>query len=72
MLCSRFWIGMCEKNGKIISNLPQGVKVPIEVSRGLFEYNCKELTNLASLTQVVYLLIYTSRIADFPKNLNKK
>ena len=72
MLCSRFWIGMCEKNGKIINNLPQGVKVPIEVSRGLFEYNCKELTNLASLTQVVYLLIYTSRIADFPKNLNKK
>jgi hypothetical protein len=22
---------MCEKNGKIINNLPQGVKVPIEV-----------------------------------------
>ena len=45
---------MCEKNGKIISNLPQGVKVPIEVSRGLFEHNCKEFTNLASILPELY------------------
>ena len=54
MLCSRFWIGMCEKNGKIISNLPKDVKVPIEVSRGLFEHNCKEFTNLASILPELY------------------
>jgi len=54
MLCSRFWIGMSEKNGKIESNLPEGVKIPIEVSRGLFEHNCKEFTNLASILPDLY------------------
>ena len=53
-LCSRFWIGMTEKDGKIVSNIPKGVKVPIEVSRGLFEHSCREFTNLASILSEVY------------------
>ena len=54
MFCSRFWIGMKEVDGKIVSNIPKGVKVPIEVSRGLFEHSCKEFTNLASILPDVY------------------
>lgn len=52
--CSRFWIGMGVVDGKIIKTLPAGVKVPVEVPRGLFAHNIKEFTNLASILAEVY------------------
>lgn len=51
---SRFWIGYAEVDGKIIKALPEGVKVPIEVSRNLFAHNIKEFSNLASILPEVY------------------
>lgn len=53
-LCSRFWIGFALVDGKIIRTLPVGVKVPVEVARGLFAHNIKEFSNLASILAEVY------------------
>ena len=54
MLSSRFWIGYGIVDGKIIKTLPDGVKVPVEVPRGLFAHNIKEFTNLAAILPEVY------------------
>ena len=54
MLCSRFWIGFADIDGKIIKTLPEGAKIPIEVPRGLYAHNIKEFTNLASILPEVY------------------
>ena len=53
-LCSRFWIGFGVVDGKIICTLPEGAKVPVEVSRGLFAHNIKEFSNLAAILPAVY------------------
>ncbi len=54
MFCSRFWIGFAEVDGKIMKALPAGVKVPVEVPRGLFAHNIKEFSNLAAILPEVY------------------
>ena len=54
MLCSRFWIGYGMMDGEIRCTLPEGVKVPVEVSKGLFAHNIKEFTNLAAILPEVY------------------
>lgn len=54
MFCSRFWIGMARKDGKISSILPEGISVPIIVPQGLFAHNIKEFTNLAAILPAVY------------------
>ncbi|MBQ7629309.1 MAG: phloretin hydrolase [Selenomonadaceae bacterium] len=52
--CSRFWIGYGIVGGEIICTLPAGVKVPLEVPRGLFAHNIKEFSNLAAILPEVY------------------
>lgn len=52
--CSRFWIGFAEVDGKIIKALPAGVKIPVEIARGLFAHNIKEFSNLAAILPEVY------------------
>ena len=54
MFCSRFWVGFAVVEGKIVKTLPDGVKIPLEVPRGLFAHNIKEFTNLASILPEVY------------------
>ena len=54
MLCSRFWVGYGTVDGKIICTLPEGVKVPVEVAKGLFAHNIKEFSNLAAILPEVY------------------
>ena len=54
MFCSRFWIGFAEVDGKIIKTLPEGAKIPVEVSRGLYAHNIKEFSNLAAILPEVY------------------
>ena len=54
MLCSRFWIGYGVVDGEIRCTLPEGAKVPVEVSNGLFAHNIKEFTNLAAILPEVY------------------
>lgn len=54
MLCSRFWIGYALVNGEIVCTLPKDVKIPVEVSRGLFAHNIKEFSNLAAILPAVY------------------
>lgn len=54
MFCSRFWIGYALSEGRIIKTLPEGVKISIEVPRGLFAHNIKEFTNLAAILPEVY------------------
>lgn len=54
LFCSRFWIGYAEVDGEIICTLPEGVKVPVEVARGLFAHNIKEFSNLAAILPEVY------------------
>ena len=54
MLCSRFWIGYGVVDGEIRCTLPEGAKVPVEVSKGLFAHNIKEFTNLAAILPEVY------------------
>lgn len=51
---SRFWIGYAEVDGKIICTLPEGVKIPVEVAKGLFAHNIKEFSNLAAILPEVY------------------
>ncbi len=53
-LCSRFWIGLTEVDGKIVRGLPEGAKIPVEAARGLYAHNIKEFTNLASILAEVY------------------
>lgn len=54
MFVSRFWIGYCRKEGKIVKALPEGVKTPMDVPEGLYKHNIKEFTNLASILPEVY------------------
>ena len=53
-LCSRFWIGFADVDGEIKKTLPEGVKIPVEVPKGLFAHNIKEFTNLAAILPEVY------------------
>ena len=54
LFVSRFWIGYGIRVGKIMKILPEGVSVPLEVTRGLFAHNIKEFTNLAAILPEVY------------------
>mgnify|MGYP007070325768 CR=1 FL=1 len=54
LFCSRFWIGFAVVEGKIVKTLPEGVKIPVEVPKGLFAHNIKEFTNLAAILPEVY------------------
>lgn len=55
MLCSRFWIGFGVVDGKIVKTLPDGVRIPIDVPRGLFAHNIKEFSNLSKILPEVYV-----------------
>lgn len=54
MFCSRFWIGLGVVDGKIVKTLPEGVRIPDIMPKGLFAHNIKEFTNLASILPEVY------------------
>jgi hypothetical protein len=54
LFSSRFWIGYSLKNGRIVKAVPEGARVPVEVSRGLFAHNIKEFTNLAAILPLAY------------------
>lgn len=54
MFCSRFWIGFADVEGEIKKTLPEGVKIPVEVPKGLFAHNIKEFSNLAAILPEVY------------------
>jgi len=54
MFCSRFWIGFKLDNGIIKKALPEGVKIPEFVPKGLFAHNIKEFSNLAAILPEVY------------------
>lgn len=54
MFCSRFWIGIGIVDGKIKKIVPENVRVPLEVPKGLFAHNIKEFTNLAKILPEVY------------------
>ena len=54
MFCSRFWIGFRMENGEIVKAIPDGVKIPEIVPKGLFAHNIKEFTNLAAILPEVY------------------
>lgn len=54
MFCSRFWIGFGVVDGKIVKTLPEGVRIPDIMPKGLFAHNIKEFTNLASILPEVY------------------
>ena len=54
MLCSRFWIGYGVVDGKIVCTLPDKIKIPVAVSKGLFAHNIKEFSNLAAILPEVY------------------
>ncbi len=54
LFCSRFWIGYGIKDGQFVKVVPEGVKIPVEVARGLFAHNIKEFSNLAAILPEVY------------------
>lgn len=54
MFCSRFWIGYGVVDGKMVKILPEGVRIPDIMPKGLFAHNIKEFTNLASILPEVY------------------
>ena len=54
MFCSRFWIGFGVVDGKIVKTLPEGIRIPDFVPKGLFGHNIKEFTNLAAILPQVY------------------
>ena len=43
-----------EENGNIVKGLPDGVRLPEEVTKGLFAHNIKEFSNLAAILPDVY------------------
>lgn len=51
---SRFWIGFRWEDGKIIKALPEGVRIPDIMPKGLFAHNIKEFSNLAAILPKVY------------------
>lgn len=53
-LRSRFWIGYQIVDGKPVKLVPDGVKVPVEVPKGLFAHNIKEFTHLAAILPQLY------------------
>jgi hypothetical protein len=53
-LRTRFWIGNQIVNGKAVSVLPPGVRIPAEAAFGLFAHNLKEFTNLSTLLPLLY------------------
>ena len=54
MFCSRFWVGFGVVDGKIVKTLPDGIHIPVEVTKGLFGHNIKEFTNLAAILPELY------------------
>lgn len=54
LFCSRFWIGMGTVEGRIVKTIPEGVRIPEMVPRGLFGHNIKEFSNLAKILPDVY------------------
>lgn len=53
-LRSRFWIGYQIINGQPVKLVPDGVRVPDFVPKGLFAHNLKEFTHLAHILPLVY------------------
>lgn len=53
-LRSRFWIGYGLMDGKIVKFLPDGVRIPEEVPKGLFAHNLKEFGHLATILPQLY------------------
>ena len=54
MFCSRFWIGFGVVDGRIVKTLPEGIRIPDMVPKGLFAHNIKEFSNLAAILPQVY------------------
>jgi hypothetical protein len=53
-LRTRFWMGCYFNNGKLIKGLPDNVRFPEMVLKGLNLHNIKEFTNLAALLPRIY------------------
>jgi len=53
-LRSRFWIGYGLVNGKIVKLIPDDIRIPLEVPRGLFAHNLKEFGHLAAILPSLY------------------
>lgn len=49
LFSSRFWIGYALVNGEYVKILPEGVRLPEIVPKGLFAHNIKEFSNLAAI-----------------------
>lgn len=54
VLRSRFWIGYALIDGCYCKILPEGVRIPDEIPKGLFAHNIKEFTNLAAILPELY------------------
>ncbi|MNN70805.1 hypothetical protein D3C81_1866840 [compost metagenome] len=53
-LRSRFWLGYQIVNGQPVKVIPDGLVLPIEVTKGLFAHNLKEFTHLATILPKIY------------------
>ena len=53
-LRTRFWMGYYFLNGKLIKGLPDNVRFPEMVLKGLNLHNIKEFTNLAALLPRIF------------------
>jgi hypothetical protein len=53
-LHTRFWMGWNVKGGKPVRGIPEGVVMPLDMTKVLLRHNIKEFTNLASLLPKVY------------------
>lgn len=53
-LRSRFWIGYGLVDGEIKKLVPDGVRVPLEVVKGLFAHNLKEFGHLSNILPDLY------------------
>ncbi len=52
---TRFWNGWkIDESGNPVKTLPDGITVPVEIPRMIYEHNIKEYTNLATLLPLVY------------------
>jgi hypothetical protein len=51
---TRFWLGYSLKDGKPVKTLPDGMKIPEGIAKGLAYHNVVEYTNLAQILPELY------------------
>ena len=55
MFVSHFWIGMHRnEDGTITKGIPDGIKIPLNIAKGLYAHNIKEFSNLKAILPEVY------------------